>query len=136
MSPNAKPFRSSVATTAGSVTSRIGSPSMRSGSVALVAGAGALVRDPPALAMDATGAGRGLGGRLAVHAAATTSAANDGAPRFALPYFELRSTDMGLTLGIVTDLHFGPEVRYRGKLRKMSHHAAELTEAVVRRMRD
>jgi 3',5'-cyclic AMP phosphodiesterase CpdA len=43
---------------------------------------------------------------------------------------------MGLTLGIVTDLHFGPEVRWHGKLRKMSHHAAELTEGFVRRMRD
>ena len=43
---------------------------------------------------------------------------------------------MGLTLGIVTDLHFGPEVRWHGKLRKMSHRAAELTQGFVQRMRD
>jgi 3',5'-cyclic-AMP phosphodiesterase len=43
---------------------------------------------------------------------------------------------MALTLGIVTDLHFGPEVRYRGKLRKMSHRAGEFTEGFVRRMLD
>jgi 3',5'-cyclic-AMP phosphodiesterase len=43
---------------------------------------------------------------------------------------------MSLTLGIVTDLHFGPEVRYRGKLRKMSHRAGEFTEGFVRRMLD
>ena len=39
-----------------------------------------------------------------------------------------------LTLGIVTDLHFGPEARFRGKLRKLTHHAARLTEAFVDRM--
>jgi Icc protein len=43
---------------------------------------------------------------------------------------------MSLTLGIVTDLHFGPEVRYHGKLRKMSHRAAEFTEGFVSRMLD
>jgi Icc protein len=43
---------------------------------------------------------------------------------------------MGLTFGIVTDLHFGPEARWRGKLRKMSHRAGEYTEGFVRRMRD
>ncbi|WP_394831544.1 metallophosphoesterase [Pendulispora rubella] len=39
-----------------------------------------------------------------------------------------------LTLGIVTDLHFGPEAHFRGKLRKLTHHAAALTEAFVDRM--
>ncbi|WP_394842198.1 metallophosphoesterase [Pendulispora brunnea] len=39
-----------------------------------------------------------------------------------------------LTLGIVTDLHFGPEAHFRGKLRKLTHHAASLTEAFVDRM--
>jgi 3',5'-cyclic-AMP phosphodiesterase len=37
-----------------------------------------------------------------------------------------------LTLGIVTDLHFGPEARYEGKLRKLSHLAAALAREVVR----
>ena len=54
----------------------------------------------------------------------------------ALPGFELRFVHMGLTLGIVTDLHFGPEVRYRGKLRKMSHRAAEFAAGFARRMRE
>jgi 3',5'-cyclic-AMP phosphodiesterase len=43
---------------------------------------------------------------------------------------------MALTFGIVTDLHFGPEARWRGKLRKMSHRAGEFTEEFARRMRD
>ena len=41
---------------------------------------------------------------------------------------------MDLTLGLVTDLHFGPEVRYRGKLRKLSAHAGALAGAFVERM--
>jgi 3',5'-cyclic AMP phosphodiesterase CpdA len=41
---------------------------------------------------------------------------------------------MGLTLGIVTDLHFGPEARWHGKLRKMSHRAGEFTRGFVERM--
>ncbi len=41
-----------------------------------------------------------------------------------------------LTLGIVTDLHFGPEARYQGKLRKLTHRAGELATDVVRRMND
>jgi 3',5'-cyclic AMP phosphodiesterase CpdA len=41
-----------------------------------------------------------------------------------------------LTLGIVTDLHFGPEARWEGKLRKLTHQAGELTRAFVRRMND
>jgi 3',5'-cyclic AMP phosphodiesterase CpdA len=43
---------------------------------------------------------------------------------------------MGLTLGIVTDLHFGPEVRWHGKLRKMSHRAGEFTQGFADRMRN
>jgi 3',5'-cyclic AMP phosphodiesterase CpdA len=41
-----------------------------------------------------------------------------------------------LTLGIVTDLHFGPEARFAGKLRKMTHLAADLARDFVRRMND
>ncbi len=41
-----------------------------------------------------------------------------------------------LTIGIVTDLHFGPEARWQGKLRKLTHQAPELTRAVVRVMND
>lgn len=43
---------------------------------------------------------------------------------------------MALTLGFVTDLHFGPEAFFEGKLRKLTHHAADLTREVVRRMND
>lgn len=39
-----------------------------------------------------------------------------------------------LSLGFVTDLHFGPAASYDGKLRKLTHHAAELTKGVVRAM--
>lgn len=41
-----------------------------------------------------------------------------------------------LTLGIVTDLHFGPEASYGGKLRKLSHLAEPLAREVVRQMTD
>ncbi|MSP25034.1 MAG: phosphoesterase [Myxococcales bacterium] len=41
-----------------------------------------------------------------------------------------------LTLGVVTDLHFGPAAAFGGKLRKLSHRAAELTLAFATRMRD
>jgi 3',5'-cyclic AMP phosphodiesterase CpdA len=41
-----------------------------------------------------------------------------------------------LTIGVVTDLHFGPEARFAGKLRKMSHLAPDLTRAFVRRMNE
>jgi 3',5'-cyclic-AMP phosphodiesterase len=41
-----------------------------------------------------------------------------------------------LTFALVTDLHFGPEARYGGKLRKLSHQAPDLTRAFVRRMND
>jgi Icc protein len=43
---------------------------------------------------------------------------------------------MALKIGFVTDLHFGPEAFHEGKLRKLTHHAAELTRGVVRRMND
>lgn len=43
---------------------------------------------------------------------------------------------MDLTIGLVTDLHFGPEARFGGKLRKLTHHAAELTEQFVAAMND
>jgi len=79
--------------------------------------------------------GTGLGGGLAEQAA-TTAAKRPTVLRLTPSDFELRCFRMGLTLGIVTDLHFGPEVRYRGKLRKMSHRAAELTEGFARRMRE
>jgi 3',5'-cyclic AMP phosphodiesterase CpdA len=41
-----------------------------------------------------------------------------------------------LTLGIITDLHFGPEARWQGKLRKLTHLAGELTRDFVRQMND
>ncbi len=44
--------------------------------------------------------------------------------------------DLDLTLGFVTDLHFGPEARFEGKLRKMTARAAELARKVVREMND
>src|ERR1700758_222887 len=41
-----------------------------------------------------------------------------------------------LTIGIVTDLHFGPEARWEGKLRKLTHQAGDLSRAFVRSMND
>jgi 3',5'-cyclic-AMP phosphodiesterase len=41
-----------------------------------------------------------------------------------------------LTIGFVTDLHFGPAGYHDGKLRKLTQHAAELTRGVVRAMND
>jgi 3',5'-cyclic AMP phosphodiesterase CpdA len=41
-----------------------------------------------------------------------------------------------LTLGIVTDLHFGPEARHEGKLRKLTANAGELARAFVREMNE
>jgi len=43
---------------------------------------------------------------------------------------------MNLTLGILTDLHFGPAATFDGKLRKLTHHAAALTREFARKMRD
>ena len=41
-----------------------------------------------------------------------------------------------LTLGVVTDLHFGPEASFAGQLRKLSAQAGALTESFAARMRD
>ena len=41
-----------------------------------------------------------------------------------------------LTLGFVTDLHFGPKAYHDGKLRKLTHHAGRLTRDVVAAMND
>jgi Icc protein len=41
-----------------------------------------------------------------------------------------------VVLGVITDLHFGPEARYGGKLRKLTHRAAELTRDFVGQMND
>jgi Icc protein len=41
-----------------------------------------------------------------------------------------------LTLAFVTDLHFGPEARFQGKLRKLTAHAGELARAFVRQAND
>lgn len=43
---------------------------------------------------------------------------------------------MALKIGFVTDLHFGPQAFFEGKLRKLTHHAGDLTRAVVRAMND
>jgi 3',5'-cyclic AMP phosphodiesterase CpdA len=40
------------------------------------------------------------------------------------------------TIGFVTDLHFGPEAYHRGKLRKLTRHAAPLARRVVRAMNE
>ena len=40
------------------------------------------------------------------------------------------------TLGIVTDLHFGPEARWQGKLRKLTHRAGELARDFVHQMNE
>jgi 3',5'-cyclic-AMP phosphodiesterase len=46
-----------------------------------------------------------------------------------------RMTD-GITLGIVTDLHFGPEAWFEGKLRKLTHLGPSLAADFVARMND
>lgn len=43
---------------------------------------------------------------------------------------------MALKIGFLTDLHFGPKAYHEGKLRKLTHHAAELTGAAVRAMNE
>lgn len=42
---------------------------------------------------------------------------------------------MTLTLALVTDIHFGPEARFEGKLRKLTQAAPELLSAFADRMR-
>jgi 3',5'-cyclic AMP phosphodiesterase CpdA len=44
--------------------------------------------------------------------------------------------DALLTLGILTDVHFGPEARWNGKLRKLTHLAGDLARDFVRQMND
>ncbi len=63
--------------------------------------------------------------------ASTTSADKDGTHgrTLAWPW-------MTLKIGFVTDLHFGPRAFHDGKLRKLTHHAAELTTAAVRAMNE
>jgi Icc protein len=41
-----------------------------------------------------------------------------------------------LTIGMISDLHFGPEARWAGKLRKLTHQAGDLTRAFVVAMND
>jgi 3',5'-cyclic AMP phosphodiesterase CpdA len=41
-----------------------------------------------------------------------------------------------LTIGIVTDLHFGPEARHEGKLRKLTHLAGSFAREFVRAMNE
>jgi 3',5'-cyclic-AMP phosphodiesterase len=41
-----------------------------------------------------------------------------------------------LTIGFVTDLHFGPEARFGGKLRKLTHLAGDLARSFVREMNE
>lgn len=41
---------------------------------------------------------------------------------------------MEITLGLVSDLHFGPEACFGGKLRKLTAHARELAAGFVERM--
>lgn len=41
---------------------------------------------------------------------------------------------MNLTFGVCTDLHFGPEALYKGKLRKLTAHAGRLVTAFGERM--
>ena len=43
---------------------------------------------------------------------------------------------MTLVLGFVTDLHFGPEAAFEGRLRKLSHRAPALAREVVRIMNE
>jgi 3',5'-cyclic AMP phosphodiesterase CpdA len=48
----------------------------------------------------------------------------------------MRVTTEPVIVGIVTDLHFGPEARWHGKLRKLTHHAGDLTRDFVRAMNE
>ena len=43
---------------------------------------------------------------------------------------------MDLVVGLVTDLHFGPEARFGGKLRKLTAQAPSLLRAFVKRMNE
>ncbi|MFO0660200.1 MAG: metallophosphoesterase [Polyangiaceae bacterium] len=41
-----------------------------------------------------------------------------------------------LTLAFITDLHFGPRAFFEGKLRKLTHEAGSLAEAVIKTLND
>ena len=41
---------------------------------------------------------------------------------------------MELVVALVSDLHFGPQASFGGKLRKLTHQAASLTERFVSKM--
>ena len=43
---------------------------------------------------------------------------------------------MDLVFALCSDLHFGPEALYEGKLRKLTAHAGPLLERFVTRMND
>ena len=43
---------------------------------------------------------------------------------------------VALTIGFVSDLHFGPQAFHRGKLRKLTQHAGALAAEVVRAMNE
>jgi 3',5'-cyclic AMP phosphodiesterase CpdA len=43
---------------------------------------------------------------------------------------------VGLTLALITDIHFGPEAHFGGKLRKLTGQAEALTRAFVARMNE
>ncbi len=43
---------------------------------------------------------------------------------------------MPLTLALMTDVHFGPEARFQGKLRKLSHEAERLSLAATAAIRE
>lgn len=47
-----------------------------------------------------------------------------------------RASSPALKIGFLTDLHFGPQAFHEGKLRKLTHHAAELTREVIRAMNE
>src|SRR5262245_6667962 len=138
MAASEKSVRWAMATSVGSVSMRSTSSTKSAGSEpastsCLAVGRGA--------AMEELGVGLGedmLFGALAVQAAHTAheKRAKRRAAPVATALFELRFLAMGLTLGIVTDLHFGPEARWHGKLRKMSHRAGEFTRGFAQRMRD
>jgi 3',5'-cyclic-AMP phosphodiesterase len=51
------------------------------------------------------------------------------------PADEVPATPCALTLGVVTDLHFGPAAFFDGKLRKLTHRAEELLVAALAELR-
>lgn len=53
-----------------------------------------------------------------------------------MPHPSSPESDAPFTLALISDLHFGPEARWQGKLRKLTHHAAALTRAFVQEMNE